>query len=260
MFEEILELVKNTAYKPELTNCLLPFAEVSEKLHNNYFDIICEQPLLLIERHEAFNKLYYYLKVSDERVSEDTLLLLDEYDKPLYADNTCRGAFDYNTPIYKQLGFSWYRTYLRKGVINKNLKIRRMMEPEYAKKEDAENIYIMLVNQFDIMADHIPTRTELIEMINGNQVLIIKVNGLLAGALLFEDTGKKSYARALCVSPEFQNSFVGYSLLADYFLRHQDNTRVFELWVDEANEGVRKLHDWFGYKPDGLKNYIFRRN
>ena len=91
---------------------------------------------------------------------------------------------------------------------------------------------------------------------------VLKIDGQdkIAGVLLYEDTGVKSYARALCVSPDFRGGAVGYSLLAGYFNQHsEDRTKLFYLWVDEENKSVKKLHDRFGYQEDGLKDYIFKK-
>ena len=258
MNESIINRIRDIYGRPDFTNCILPLEEIENGLNGARYVIISEEPLLLIEQHNDYNRLYYFFNKERELQLQNSKKILLGH-MPLYADITLKGDFVFNNSVFDLLGFSPYRVYERKYVINDNLKIRKMMGTKYACVEETKDILRILNDQFDVMADCIPSENELYNMLERRQVLKIDINGDLAGVLLFEDTGKKSYARSLCVEPRFQNSFVGYSLFADYFLRHDANsTRMFTLWVDEANTYVEKFHDRFGYKPDGLKNYVFR--
>ena len=260
MNNQIINIVKNAYSHLNLTNCMIPISQIEQGLIDKRYDIVSEHPLVLVESHTGFNQLYYFLESGDiDSISGINNDLLLSYS-PLYADITLKTDFQYEGSVFSDLGFKPFRKYIRKSVVNSNLKIRRMMDTQFATLDNLNEIKNLLDSQFDLMADHIPTDIELAALIQRQQVLIIPINGVIAGTLLFEDIGKRSYASALCVSPDYQNSFVGYSLLADYFIRHDmDKTRLFYLWVDEANVSVKKLHDRFGYRFDGLNNYIFRR-
>ena len=260
MNEQIISKMKNAYSHPNLTNCMTSIAQLEKGLDEEQYYIVSESPLILIEPINGFNQLYYFLETEDlaELCKFDADLL--SAFAPLYADITLKTSFQFEGSVFEELGFKPFRKYVRKSVVNSDMKIRRMMDTEFAVLDDMNDILKMLNDNFDIMADHIPDEVELSELIKKKQVLNISIKNTIAGTLLFEDTGKRSYARALCVSPDYQNSFVGYSLLADYFIRHDtDKTRLFYLWVDEANINVKKLHDRFGYRYDGLNNFIFRR-
>ena len=239
---------------------MTPIAQLEKGLDEDHYHIVSESPLIMIEALNGFNQLYYFLETDDlsvlDEFNTDLLTIFD----PLYADITLKTFFQFEGSVFEKLGFKPFRKYVRKSVLNSDMEIRRFVDTEFAVFEDLHDILKILNDQFDLMADHIPDEAEISELIKNQQVLVIKINDTLAGTLLFEDTGKRSYARALCVAPDFQNSIVGYSLLADYFFRHDTaKTRLFYLWVDEANINVKKLHDRFGYRYDGLNNFIFKR-
>ena len=259
--EDTLNAISNSISHPELTNCMMSITEIKQKIERDQYKIINYDPLILIENHNSYTQVFYFLKdVTDAKTAANVFKDYTTERPPLYADITTKEEYRFDGTIFDIMGLRPYRTYVRKSVINKNLSFRTMCDTEYAKLSDVTDINSLLVSQFDLMCDHIPDIDELTRLVNEQKILKISINNKIAGVLLFDDFGKRSYARALCVDPEYQNSFVGYSLLADYFKKHdEDKTRLFYLWVDEANDSVKKLHDRFGYKVDGMKNYIFRK-
>ncbi len=253
----INSILSNSGY----TNCIMTVQEIKQKLCEEKMSVISEKPLILIEHHDLYLRLYYFLKDVEEinDIDQELLDALSE-EKPIYADITTKDKFEYKGSVFEKIKLLPYRTYIRKSMLNNGKKMRNMLDTEYAQEGDVEFIFNMLIEQFDLMSDHIPDKDELSKLVSENKILKISIRDHTAGVLLFDDFGKRSYARALCVVPEYQNSFVGYSLLVDYINKHStEKTKLFYLWVDEANENVRKLHDRFGYKYDGLNNYIFRK-
>lgn len=139
-------------------------------------------------------------------------------------------------------------------------KFEEYFTPEYAVPEDAEKILglIYTTSNFDPMADHLPTKKELDAMIAGKSVLKVEAPDGLAGILIFQDTGIKSYAAVLCIAENWKNNVIGYTVFAHYLNTHIDNTKHFYLWVDATNKPSIALHQYFGYRHDGVKNFIFR--
>ncbi len=261
-YESIFEMINNTLGKPGKSNCVLPFAVIKNGLEEQKIDVISRNPLILVENKKEYSQLYYFLDEKAAITEANLHQILYELKKynPLYADLVTRDEFEYEKSFFKRIHMVPYRTYLRKNVMNQHKKYRELMETEYADQKDLEETYEMLQTTFDFMSDHIPDKPELEFLIKNHNVLKISVQGKIAGTLLFEDAGVKSYARALCVDPDFRGGAVGFSLLAKYFNQHDnDKIKLFYLWVHDENESVRKLHDRFGYQKDGLKDYIFRK-
>ncbi|HCJ09050.1 MAG TPA: hypothetical protein DHV96_12040, partial [Lachnospiraceae bacterium] len=117
----------------------------------------------------------------------------------------------------------------------------------------------LLYGSFDAKVSCLPSKEELMELIDKKWTLKICINNEIAGVLLFEDFGKKSYARVLCVKEEYRNNVIGYSLFAKYINMHINNIHLFYLWVDRDNREVLSLHDKFGYREDGLIDNIYIR-
>lgn len=260
--ESILQTINSSIGKNEKSNCVLPFQYIKDGMEKHQIDVISTTPLLLVEKKKKFRQLYYFfdkefrsMEIDFDKISHK----LEKYEL-LYADIVTKDRFEYKGSFFERAGILPFRTYLRKNVSNRHKKYRELMETGYADVKDSEEIYELLQSSFDVMSDHIPEKSELDSLLLGRNVLKIDGQDKIAGVLLYEDTGVKSYARALCVSPDFRGGAVGYSLLAGYFNQHsEDRTKLFYLWVDEENKSVKKLHDRFGYQEDGLKDYIFKK-
>ncbi len=258
--QEIFQIIRDAIGRSGKSNCVLPFKTVQKKIEEGKIDIIDTNPVLLVERKRTYNQLFYFLDESSSVSDMKSVVQELERHNPLYADIVMKEDFRYEDSIFQNLEMRPFRTYVRKSTINLHKKYRAMIETVFADEADLESIYDMLQNTFDEMCDHIPDKAELEKLIADENVYKVTVQKDIAGVLLFEDTGVKSYARALCVSQSFQGGAIGYSLMSNYFNHHIDsNTKMFYLWVDEANAAVKKLHSRFGYAEDGLKDYIFRR-
>lgn len=251
----ILDALKN----PGKSNCFMTFESIEEKCSDNRLEfVLFEGGVLAIEDKHFFNELYYFIDDIEKIDWESLSGKLDYYDNLVINYVNKEGHFDFR--LAENLGFCFYRKYLRKRFVNKEpKKYRELMDVNYAEAEDCTTIYRLLYDVFDPIGDWLVNEIELKELIARNSVLKINIQQEIAGVFLFEDTGKTTYARTLCVNPKFQNNVLGYSLYAKYINDHIDDYKMFYLWVDAKNEGARKLHDNFGYKEDGLVNYIYVR-
>jgi len=255
-----MDIIKNAVGRLSLTNCIDSYANIENRVQNGQCELVLTTPLLLIEKNTSYNRLYYFrtnIDAAEDYV--DVSQKLNRYDN-LYADVTTKSAFQYDGSIFEKMHFKPYRLYVRKMAKKTEKKYREMLIPVFADVDDFDEIQRMLLGSFDVMCDHIPLSDELKGILKEQKILKIVIQNEIAGVLIFDDTGIQSYARCLCVSPKFQNGFVGYSLLARYFNdRLESGVKFYYLWVDSGNESVKKLHDAFGYREDGLKNYIFKR-
>lgn len=251
----ILDTLKNS----QKSNCFMTYETIEEKCYKNCLEIIFVEGIVLaIEDKHFFNELYFFLDDIEKIDWNDLSKRLNAYDKLVINYVNREGAFDFQ--LAEKLGFDFYRKYIRKRFINKNpKKYRELMDVIYADVEDCNTIYRLLYDVFDPIGDWLVDENELKELIQNKNVLKISLGQDIAGVFLFEDTGKTTYARTLCVNPKYQNNVFGYSLYSKYINDHIDDYKMFYLWVDAANEGVHKLHDNFGYIEDGLVNYIYVR-
>lgn len=212
--------------------------------------------IYLLTEHPEYIRLEYFITDPEKALKEE---YSDDTGKPIYADIVYKeGTQSPDNPLEK-LGFQYFRTYRRSSVQNTHTEYREYAPVEYADIEDADGIERLFsyADNFDPMADTVPEREELVRFLEDNSVYKVSADGQLAGILIYEDKGVKSYARMLCISPEHRNGAVGYTLFARYFNDHRENTRLFYTWTNQDNTKSERLHSMFGYRNDGMVNIIY---
>ena len=128
---------------------------------------------------------------------------------------------------------------------------------EYGTEEDIPAIRHMLDTNFSAIGDYIPTDDELRAFIQSKSVLCLRDGRNVAGYVIFEDKGKTSYIRNICVDKEHRGKGTGKRLMSAYFYMHRD-FKGFTLWCKTTNEPALKLYTCGGgYLNEGLHNYIF---
>lgn len=253
-------LILNTIGNPLLTNCYLSSHEVMEKIGTHEIHCFCyEGIVVLIHPSDGFHKMYYFLENPDilvphlvGKIRED----MKEY-RDLVGTVVARIP-DKNVSVLERLEFRSYKEYIRKQMPVGAIDWCELTHvTELAGIRDMDGIYQLLHGTFDVMSDHLVSRQELSAFLESSQVLKVSINRELAGVLLFESFGKKSYLRSICVDAKYSGRKVGLSLLQGYIERNQKKTKLFYLWVESTNERAIRLYERFGYKDDGLREYIY---
>lgn len=253
-------IILNTVGNSVLTNCYIPCHEILDKIAIHEIYCFCyEGIVILIHPMNGIHKLYYFLSDLDILISGVERNIQEDLGKYRDLVGTVVARLpDKNVHVLEKLGFAPYKEYIRKQMISKNrdrCDIERIAE--IANASDLNDIYQLLYGTFDIMSDHLLSKEELYTFLELSQVLKVRIDGALAGVLLYETFGKKSYLRSLCVSEEFIGKKVGLTLLEEYIKKNQERTKLFYLWVESTNDRAIRLYDRFGYKDDGLHEYIY---
>ena len=258
-------IISHSSYRPALSNSFEPVSDITAGLSNGTFTVIHDShPVILLKHCEGFCKVYYFLETQDlDGAHWDSLaekVRQDSGGLPVYGEVTLKGEFPFSGSVFDRLGMHHFRTYLRRSMKTPAQKFDELFTPEYAVPEDAEKMIALMysTSNFDPMADHLPTRKELDGMIASKSVLKIDTPEGIAGIMIFQDTGIKSYTAVLCVSEKFRHNKTGYTLFAQYINMHIDTTELFYLWTDKDNIPAITFYNHFGYRHDGVKNFIFR--
>jgi hypothetical protein len=137
-----------------------------------------------------------------------------------------------------------------------NVKSRKNTENIlYANSYQVREIYELLYQyeQFSPYTDYLPTYSELEQLISQKQVIINKEKSRILGLFIFSIERKKCYFRAW-----IDKSNNGLKLLFDmYGIMWSQNITYAYFWINSKNEQVKKIHQLFGARPDGLKDYTF---
>lgn len=254
-------IILNAIGNPLLTNCYLSCHEIMDKIATHKIHCFCyeEGIVVLIHPMDGLHKMYYFIK------SQDVLIpcLVRKIQKNIENYQNLEGTVvtrmpDKNVDILDKLEFHPYKKYIRKQMIPETTKqYEAIHKAETADMDDLNDIYQLLYGTFDIMTDHLVSKAELRTLIEVCQVLKIAIDGELAGVLLFETFGKKSYLRSICVSDKFVGKKIGLSLLYTYILKNLETTKLFYLWVESTNKRAIQLYEKLGYKDDGMQEYIY---
>lgn len=253
----LYNLIKGKRY----SNCFIPITTLQSKIDS--LEIIAyynSDIVYLVEKKEKYIQVYFYCKDSNDIYDNVKLLneIVNKYKDVVISIIASRESKITYVDMFKNIGFILYNTHVRKSVnINEQKNYRELLDTLYATDQDKECIESLLHSSFDYKTSFLPSSEELSTLLNQQSIIKIDINNELAGLLIFEDTKYKSYARILCIKEKYRNNVLGYSLFAKYFNMHVNTTKQFYLWVDEDNKNVVGLHNKFGYKEDGIENYIF---
>ena len=134
--EAFILKMNETGFRLRHTNCMLQASEVVNGIENGRIHVVCNSPWILIEKNEAFFRLYYFLENNENwKVTNELLCELDRYSL-LYADLTAKEESAVASALFESLGFEFYRKYIRKSMINEGKVYRKMLDAVVASPED----------------------------------------------------------------------------------------------------------------------------
>ena len=223
------------------------FGEFNEALKNAKILVRAECCFLLV-KHGEFYKFYYLV----DRL--ENLANLDEFfrliNEPVVAEIVSKNAVA--SDFLKGVKFKPYKIYSRYRSVKKNRSFNNVLPADLS---DASEIFELINETFDPLSDYLPSFEELSKLIAKGLVFVIKQERAIAGAAIFEIKEKICYFRLNCVKKEFQNGLIGFALASAP--KQMQEAQTFYTWINDENKEAVRLNSALGYKPDGLKNYIF---
>ena len=126
---------------------------------------------------------------------------------------------------------------------------------EFANLGDAPGIVDLLEGAFDRFGEQLPLLYEIEAAIQARQVLVARHEGKIAGLLFFETQGFSSTLRFWAVAEPYRALKFGSALMRQYFAT-QCAVKRFVLWVAADNVNAVQKYGHYGYKPDGLVDYV----
>lgn len=256
------KIIKNAIGKQMLSNCYLPYNEIVRKIENKEIHLLSHKDIvLLIQEVNGIHKMYYFVKEDKENeigadIYHDLSRQMGNYSSLMtdFISSVPCNKFD----IIENLGYQPYKKYLRYHILEKKVRLLEPLEKAgFAGFSEIDDIYQLLYHTFDVLTDHLPPKEELYAFVKSQQIIKICREGKIAGVLLFEQQGVKSYLRAICVSHEYRNRNIGYLLMVNYIKITRNDSKSFYLWVESVNKSAIRLYEKLGYEPEGLIDYIF---
>ena len=126
---------------------------------------------------------------------------------------------------------------------------------EFANIADGQSVVDLLESAFNRYGEQLPLLYEIEAAIEAKQVLVARHEGKIAGLLFFETQGMSSTLRFWAVAPQYRALKFGSALMRQYFVT-QNAVKRFVLWVAADNVNAVQKYGHYGYKPDGLVDYV----
>lgn len=242
--------VRASKERRKYSNCQLMVNQLEEKVklgHIVAYEL--QHTLLIIENMRGLYYLYYmsesweWLDFVDNVKQKYQNLIISIVQKEM--EETERSL--------SKKGYSVYKKYERLRCEGYSVNFSNV---NYCNEKDSEDLRRMMDRTFDILSDHIPTDKELEEFISNKQIICIRQEDKVKGFIIFQDKGKTSYIRMVCVDADCQGKGFANDLMKMYFGIHTDCTS-FTLWYDVKNSKACTLYKKWNYKSDQLYNLIY---
>lgn len=260
-----------------ILNDIILFRNTRSVLFSNYFGLdkslsydsfVSDYSYIIRKREANFYRLYF-LSVCICDLSS----ILSSLDDEVYVINIPTKVLDNDlSATIVSSGFSLYKTYSR--YLNKELETgKRTLYSiindedkwlsngyslcEKATQSDIVDINNLLHSTFDVYTDYLPSDNKLAQMISDGEAYVNRTpSGEVSGVIIAIYTGKMCY----------QNFWIDKERLGLYLMKNLyhrmliENIRFTNIWIDDTNKHVIKLHKMLGSLPDGLKDYTFIKN
>lgn len=260
MFDEIVnkeEALKiysdNIANKNNYTNCYFSPVIIERWLIQGIMTLYRYEGNGFVIAVEKYNYISIYFNTNDFDWIKYLKSINKEYDKIVI--EIVSKKYDNPYDINSRLTYSSMKKYVRyrrKGVDS----CIKDYPAEYCTLDDIPYIEMMLKSSFDVIGDDIPSREELKNLIDNSSVICIKNSNILCGYIIFEDKGKTSYIRNVCVREDMRGQHISEKLMDMYLYLHREY-KGFSLWCRADNYPAIKLYERYGYEGEGLYNNIY---
>lgn len=131
---------------------------------------------------------------------------------------------------------------------------------EKAKLDDVEAIYQLLWKNFDSLISHLPNYAQIIDLINKEEINVLRVNGKIAVVAIFQVMGKCSkYLYQLITAPDYRGQGLADCLLLNELLQNGADYS-YSLWVEKNNYKAMNMYKKHGFVNANRELIILRGN
>ena len=245
--EVYMNLLKKKSRGPVYTNYFKP-----QVYQTNLLSTLNDEALVFMDRDTDFYRLYFYainlMSILD--------LLKATSVSPIVVDYLAKDFSGDVETLFLNAGFEKYAVLIR--MINNNLPKFPKTEPlHYAEETEWSVILDMLNVGLDKFTGHFPQQEELLNLIRDKRVIVTRKNNAVTGLFMYQIMNKKCHFYQWYSAKENDPSDGANLLINLYAILGTLGIQLGYLWVDEKNTTVMKIHKRFGFKPDGLKDFIY---
>ena len=201
----------------------------------------------------------FYCSVSESALGDDLSDLLQKQNKTVFVADLVSGEAN---PSCKQLflskGFEEHTSLIRMNRTGQSAVFAEEMElagPEEATEADIPALMELYNCYFDPYSEQIPFKEELSRWIEAGHILIKRIEGKIAGFLIYDLSRSTLYLRYWFVHPDYRNHKIGSALFREFFYRGRNTVRQL-FWVITSNENAIKRYVHYGFVPEKMFDYV----
>ncbi len=251
-YEEIAKLISLQIRKGVVTNCFIKEEELKVEIENHQlYYIVFPNGLLIFRDRGSHYILNYY-------INGDVGFSLNDVEKDVvieivYRDNDKNGKE--LVTFFENLGM---KVYLERVRLTRKLECAKdaSLEVTKCKLEDAEDILLLLKENFDLYSGCIPSKEMILKDIENQKIYVYKKEKI-EGLLRFDKSKMSSTIKHLAVRKEFRNKKIAQNLIRKY---HEDVKGVpMIVWTGKENKAAIALYEKMGYQIDNFKSMVLMK-
>jgi hypothetical protein len=268
MNQHMEEIKKIIASRKKKTNCFSFYNEIIDWIENGKANAyLINDCVFIFYKINGFYKFYYYVdNFEDIKISRN---LLDKYKLESNVSLEFTTKNDKNiediTESIIPIGFEFYAEYVRvisgASAFNSN-NIENTANYVLASLNEVDELLSIMYKEFDVISDDLPSKEDLINLINNKSVLVQHIENKIIFIQIYEYTKGVLYSRMTWIEKKYRKpkyTIDFYSGLDEY-LKHLNIKDWGKLrsygWINKSNKNY-KINLKFGAKPDGITCTIF---
>lgn len=200
----------------------------------------------------------FYIATSLEAVA-DALQTVPK-GMPWIVDVVCKGDGVTEQETFRAMGFEPYQHLYRMMHAGRIIGDDWVRDPrvEVAGEDDAPLVWDIFQQDFDPLAEQLPSLQEVRDFAARKELLVIRANGCIAGFLICQMARATWYLRYWYTSPVCRNQGIGAGLLKTALLEGADAKRQI-FWVIADNENAIKRYEHYGFRREDMNDFVMIR-
>ena len=213
-----------------------------------------DECVVMLHQNNGFANLYY---IATELKAVSKMMNSLPLCQDLVIDIVCRGEGLVEQEAFKVMGFTLYKSLYRMNHVGQMAQSNWQRDDSvaYGTASDAVLVFETLQRDFDPLCEQLPSKKEIVDYAQRDELLIIKDGQRLCGFLIAEKTGVTWYLRYWYTSPDYRNLGLGAKLLRASLMDASNSKRQL-FWVIADNENAIKRYEHYGFKRENMNDYV----
>lgn len=216
--------------------------------------------LFLLRKDKDFFRVYFFSSDTDS-LGRSLQKLSMSIKATIVIDLVSKFDISHDTiAVLKDNSFKRYAVFFRMINISDFKKFGTLGNSgiTFAQMKDNIQIYQLLGQHFDQYSEAPPTLNEISDAIKTESILIINKSNEITALLYFDRIGHTNILRYWYVNNEYRGQKLGSRIIRRYFFECKNEKKIF-LWVERKKMNTIAKYQHYGFKFDGLKDYIYKK-